>query len=78
MFDWDTDRFKYRAMIMERVARKAIADRLTDWNEEDCHNSDPANWGNYDVVSPYSGQVDFRLEQYEKEVREVLKEELGE
>lgn len=64
--------------VMERVARKAIADRLTDWNEEDCHNSGSANWGNYDVVGPYSSQVDFRLEQYEKEVREVLKEELGE
>ena len=64
--------------VMERVARKAIADRLTDWNEEACHNSDPANWDNYDVVSPYSSQVSFRLEQYEKEVREVLKEEWSE
>lgn len=64
--------------VMERVARKAIADRLTDWNEEACHNSDPANWDNYDVVSPYSSQVDFRLEQYEKEVREVLKDDFGE
>ena len=64
--------------VMERVARKAIADRLTDWNEEACHNSDPANWDNYDVVSPYSSQVNFRLEQYEKEVREVLKEEWSE
>ena len=64
--------------VMERVARKAIADRLTDWNEDACHNSDPANWDNYDVVSPYSGQVSFRLEQYEKEVREVLKDDFGE
>ena len=64
--------------VMARVARKAIADRLTDWNEEACHNSDPANWDNYDVVSPYSSQVNFRLEQYEKEVREVLKEEWSE
>ena len=64
--------------VMERVARKAIADRLTDWNEGDCHLGDPSGWDKFDVVGPYSGQVDFRLEQYEKEVREVLKEELGE
>lgn len=64
--------------VMERVARKAIADRLTDWNEEDCHLGVPEEWDKFDVVSPYSDQVDYRLEQYEKEVREVLKEELGE
>lgn len=75
MFDWDTDRFKYRAMIMERVARKAIADRLTDWNLSDCHLGNPSWLDGFDVVDVDDDQVTDMLRDYVQWVEERLLEE---
>lgn len=68
MEDWDAR----KAMVMEQVARKAIADRLTDWNLSDCHLGSGVD--GFDVVEVDDERVSDMLREYVQWVEERLGE----